>query len=87
MIIKSRSGSVGRTRAVAVGIAVTMATTMVAAAWSGTAAQSPGTDITIALVLNDLTNPVSAPLRKGARGRRRRARLQAPHQRAGTADR
>ena len=34
-------------------------------AWSGATAQPSGKPITIALVLNDLTNPVSAPLRKG----------------------
>ena len=46
--------------------ATAVAAVMVAAAWSGAAAQKAAGDITIALVLNDLTNPVSLPLRKGA---------------------
>lgn len=34
--------------------------------WGNTAAAASAKDITIALVLNDLTNPVSLPLRRGA---------------------
>jgi ABC-type sugar transport system substrate-binding protein len=44
---------------------VVVAASLVGGISAGTAAQSDD-DISIALVLNDLTNPVSAPLRKGA---------------------
>lgn len=42
------------------------AAAMLAAGATGAFAQQAAKDITIALVLNDLTNPVSLPLRKGA---------------------
>jgi ABC-type sugar transport system substrate-binding protein len=42
------------------------ATTLLVAGANGAFAQQAASDITIALVLNDLTNPVSLPLRKGA---------------------
>jgi ABC-type sugar transport system substrate-binding protein len=52
---------IGRRRAVSMLAATGLA--LAGATWSGTAVAK---DITIALVLNDLTNPVSLPLRKGA---------------------
>ena len=59
-----RSG-IARRRGPAGLAGIVAATTLVAGMTAGAAAQSPE-DISIALVLNDLTNPVSAPLRKGA---------------------
>jgi ABC-type sugar transport system substrate-binding protein len=52
-------------RGAAVLATVALGSTLVGGMSAGVAAQSPE-DISIALVLNDLTNPVSAPLRKGA---------------------
>jgi ABC-type sugar transport system substrate-binding protein len=61
-----KTGQIGR-RGTAALASVVVATALTVGVTAGAAAQSqaPG-DITIALVLNDLTNPVSAPLRKGA---------------------
>jgi ABC-type sugar transport system substrate-binding protein len=48
------------------GLLVSAAASFVIAGATGAYAQKAASDITIALVLNDLTNPVSLPLRKGA---------------------
>lgn len=59
-------GGQRRRRSTGVAIVAAVSTMFVAGAWGGAAAQSEPSDVSIALVLNDLTNPVSAPLRKGA---------------------
>ena len=46
--------------------AAAIAATLLTGTWTAAEAQKAAKDITIALVLNDLTNPVSLPLRKGA---------------------
>jgi ABC-type sugar transport system substrate-binding protein len=65
-IMTNAATSRGRRRGLK-GLGVTaMAVALAVGSWSVPAAQAAGKDIAIALVLNDLTNPVSLPLRKGA---------------------
>ena len=53
-------------RGTRIALITAIATLLVGAGWGTAVAQTDASDVSIALVLNDLTNPVSAPLRKGA---------------------
>jgi ABC-type sugar transport system substrate-binding protein len=68
--IKMKTKSVERGRSKGCGLAylaaAALAVALATGSWTGAAAATAAKDITIALVLNDLTNPVSLPLRKGA---------------------